>query len=88
MSEIKKYWHEAPKDEIDALYKAKITYGELKERYEQPEWCAYMGALDGKFGCYSLMSEETRMKISRKYCKYCDCYETIRQRKEHQGVSR
>lgn len=53
----------------------KRTIGYLKEHYKQPKWCNYPNALDGPFGCWSLMDlYGDRKKISREFCSKCDCY--------------
>ena len=38
----------------------------------QPIWCNYPDAVD-VLGCWSLVGK-SRKKISREYCKSCDCY--------------
>lgn len=71
----KKYFHELPKDEINTLIKNKVTFGTIMKTYLQPDWCNYPGALQGEFGCWSLMdlyAVETRRKISKEFCKSCD----------------
>lgn len=73
-----KYFHELTKEEFDKLLKEKITWGECAKRYPQPKWCAYPEAIQGAMGCWSLMDvvdeSPIGIKISRKYCRKCDCY--------------
>ena len=47
------------------------TYEWLQQRYKQPEWCDYPGALKGLMGCWSLISWPWRMNRHR--CSSCDC---------------
>ena len=49
-----KYWHELPIGAQKELYRSKMTYGDFTERYKQPAWCNYPGALMGQMGCWSL----------------------------------
>lgn len=72
----KKYLHEAVHREINELIKEKITYGEFREKYRQPDWCGYPDAIDPT-GCWSLMLYalgDEQIKISREYCKACELY--------------
>lgn len=70
----KKYWHELSEDEISVLLNTGTTWGEIVEKYKQPDWCTYHQALMGAMGCWSLTAIEIRPKISREFCKNCDCY--------------
>ena len=61
-------------EEIEA---SGITIGEYLKKFKQPDWCAYPDALAGMMGCWSLVDNRPnglRTKISRKFCKGCDCY--------------
>ena len=72
-----KYFHSLPQKEINKLVESKMKIGELIEKYKQPKWCGYPEALSGKWGCWALMdlSENGgRTKISKEFCKSCDCY--------------
>ena len=72
----KKYFREAPEEEIRQLIKDKRTIDYLMECYKQPEWCGYHNALNGKMGCWSLMDiYGRRAKISEEYCKKCEYFE-------------
>ena len=64
-----KYYHETTKEERDSLIGK--TYGELMDKYMQPEWCAYPDALYGFMGCMSLMNLTER--INKDYCSDCPC---------------
>ena len=50
-----KPFHKLTQKEFDAL-PGGMTYGELAEKYPQPEWCDYANATDGAMGCWSLVS--------------------------------
>ena len=72
---MKRYFHELADSTVRKIVKSGITYGELMNRYKQPDWCEYPEALNGVMGCWSLMDTmNLRHKISREYCKGCDCY--------------
>jgi hypothetical protein len=73
----KRYFHELEQSEIDILLVEKKTVGDVLRSYKQPEWCDYPDALEMSMGCWSLcdMSQGgLRTKISREYCKNCDCF--------------
>ena len=65
-----KYFHRLTKKEFEALYRKKLTWGEIAKDYPQPKWCGYPGALDGIMGCWSLTAQ---MVTGKAYCKNCDC---------------
>lgn len=68
-----KYFHEATDEEIDNLIASKTTVAQLKELYQQPDWCNYPGALDGIMGCWSLMDlKGLRKSICVKFCSKCE----------------
>lgn len=76
---MEKYWHELPQKEVDQILKSGITVGESLKQYKQPDWCSYPDALAGMRGCWSLTSNEPsglRTKISKEFCKSCDCFTT------------
>ena len=68
-----KYFHELSKEEFSLLV-GKITYGELAEKYPQPEWCTYPEATAGMMGCWSLVGH---MVTGKEFCKNCDCCKSI-----------
>lgn len=72
----KKYFHELSQDEFDSLFDQELTWGEIAEKYEQPDWCHYSRALLGVAGCNTLLcsDKDIRSKISYEYCKTCDCH--------------
>lgn len=42
------------------------------ERYQQPTWCGYPGALEGQMGCWSLMDlKGLRTDICKEFCNTC-----------------
>jgi len=70
----KKYWHELSDEEYQReVVDGNLTVKETMKKYEQPDWCNYSDALEGVFGCWSLMGKR-RKKISRDSCKTCDYY--------------
>jgi len=69
-----RYYHELKDEEVKKMIALHMTYGELMRHVKQPDWCEYPDALEGMFGCWSLMSPDYRTQISRNYCKNCDCY--------------
>jgi hypothetical protein len=71
------YFHELKQTDIDTLINEKKTVGYIVENYKQPDWCNYPNALEGRMGCWSLMDlskEGLRTKISKSFCKSCDCF--------------
>jgi hypothetical protein len=68
---IKKYYHKLTNMEIDAI-PPEMKCSELRELYSQPDWCSYPDAIDA-LGCWSLIGI-CRTKISKKFCKNCDCF--------------
>lgn len=68
----KPFFHEEATETLVDLIKGGITIGELNEKYSQPDWCNYEGALNGRMGCWSLMDiKDLRLKISEDFCKTC-----------------
>ena len=65
-----KPFHELTAEEFKTLVEAKMTWGELEEKYPQPEWCNYPEATRGLMGCWSLISH---LVTGRDFCKNCDC---------------
>lgn len=70
-----RYFHTLADSTVKKLISKGMTYGELKDKYKQPDWCAYPDALEGAMGCWSLMDMwGLRHKISKEYCGGCDCF--------------
>jgi len=72
-----RYFHELEQTEIDALIANNPKIGYIMETYKQPDWCKYPNALEGQMGCWSLMDlnkDGLRTKISKDFCKDCDCF--------------
>lgn len=67
----KTYFHELNKEERDAVFESGMTVGEFMEKYSQPDWCSYPGALEGPMGCWSLMAGYVS---GENYCRNCECY--------------
>jgi len=68
------FFHEAPQSDIDSLIANKGTWGDIMERYKQPDWCSYPNALEGQMGCWSLTDlspDGLRNKISESFCQSC-----------------
>ena len=71
-----RYFHELEQTEIDTLIADKKTVGYIMENYKQPDWCNYPEALSMTMGCWSLCDlskDGMRTKISKDFCKACDC---------------
>lgn len=60
-----KPFHETTPEEREGL-----TIQQAMERYTQPKWCDYPEALDGRMGCWSLLSNPSA--ITPDYCKNCE----------------
>ena len=72
MKDKRPFLHELTPEEIDNILAEKIKIGELMERYQQPTWCGYPGALKGQMGCWSLMDlKGLRTKINKEFCSGC-----------------
>ena len=72
-----RYFHELEQTEIDALISDKKTVDYIMENYKQPDWCNYHEALSMAMGCWSLCDlskDGSRTKISKEFCKGCDCF--------------
>ena len=73
----KKYWHLLSQKVINRVMFTRKTIGFVKANFLQPAWCGYPDALAGRmWGCSSLMDSGKgglRTKISREFCKNCDC---------------
>lgn len=48
------------------------SFGEIIDLYKQPDWCNYHEALNGLFGCVSLLTKV----IDKKYCSECNYFKT------------
>jgi len=75
-----RYFHELEQTEIDTLIADKKTVGYIMENYKQPDWCNYPEALSMTMGCWSLCDlskDGLRTKISKDFCKGCDCENKI-----------
>lgn len=57
-------------DEWVDLATSGATWGDINERYHQPQWCDYENALDGIMGCWALV---TRQIKTIEDCKDCEC---------------
>lgn len=67
---MKPYWHEKIRTQEDfaALCELGKTWADIRNEYEQPEWCMAPGALDA-MGCWSLIG---RLVTGRAYCRVCE----------------
>jgi len=73
----KQFFHEAPQSDIDTLVANKGTWGDIMEKYKQPDWCSYPNALEGVMGCSSLTDfspDGFRCKVSESFCKTCEMF--------------
>ena len=71
------YFHEISQEEVDKLIADKRSVGYVMENYKQPDWCNYPEALSMTMGCWSLCDlkkDGLRTKISKEFCKGCDCF--------------
>ena len=71
------YFHEISQDEVDKLISDKRSIGYVIANYKQPDWCNYPEALSTTMGCWSLCDlkkDGLRTKISKEFCKDCDCF--------------
>ena len=76
----KRYFHELEQSEINNLIADKKTIGYIIKNYRQPDWCKYPNALAGELGCWSLTDlskDGLRSKISKDFCKDCDCFSSV-----------
>jgi hypothetical protein len=69
---MKPYFHLMSDKEWDKRRAAKFTWGDICKIYQRPEWCRYDGALEGMFGCASLVS---RLVTGQEYCADCECHQ-------------
>lgn len=69
----KRFWHRVGQKVVDSINGNK-TWQYVMDNFKQPTWCNYPEALSGIMGCWTLTSDEGRQKISRKFCKDCECY--------------
>ena len=75
MSEQKQFWHELTDQQVQEVMDSGMTWGEVCEKYLQPDWCHYPRALNGEMGCWSLADTgDLRKKISHDFCVDCDCF--------------
>jgi len=66
-----KYWHEEmTQKEYDKWVASDATWGDVMERYKQPDWCDYPGALMGAMGCWSLLGRRIKSIAD---CGDCEC---------------
>lgn len=69
-----KYWHALSVKEFDELSQVPMSWGDVVEYYKQPEWCKYPEALNGLFGCWSLISSTYRQHVCESHCEHCDMF--------------
>lgn len=72
------YFHELSEEERQAIFDKKIPVGEVVEKYKQPDWCEYPNALQGSFGCWSLIGG-TVAKEGEEFCKTCDAHKNYKE---------
>ena len=70
------YWHRMSEKQINKVCGSGMEMEEFLKVVYQPTWCQYPNALSGIMGCWSLMSSDTRRKISHKFCgkEPCEYY--------------
>jgi hypothetical protein len=69
--ELVRPFHELTREEFTALCETEMTWTECAERYPQPSWCSYPGAVMGEIGCWSLMDFRISGPDS---CSSCELY--------------
>lgn len=82
---MKLYFHMMTDKEWDKRCKARMTWGEICKIYSPPEWCRYDGALEGQFGCCSLVA---RLVKNEAYCEGCECHKDSRKRQRRDAKRR
>lgn len=71
----KRYFHEIAEAEWEALKAGGLTWGQVRERYVGPPWCAEQGVVVDAFGCWSLIDIGEPYRITKEDdCKKCDLY--------------
>lgn len=65
-----KYFHELTVEEFQVLVKARLTWEQVAIDYPQPTWCRYPQAVQGPWGCNSLMAH---LVTNETFCNSCDC---------------
>lgn len=65
----KPFFHELSDDAYKALEDGGATWGDIMERFDQPEWCDYPNALEGVMGCWSLIYRKVK---DESRCLNCD----------------
>jgi len=68
---VAKYFHEITDEEFQSLIDRKATWIAISQAYLQPEWCDFPGALEGMFGCMSLVN---RVGVNQVFCRTCELY--------------
>jgi hypothetical protein len=72
----KKYYHElTDKEYIEEIESQDVTYGDIVNRYKQPDWCTHPDALLGCLGCWTLVF--SRKLINPERCKECECFKNL-----------
>lgn len=67
----KPYFHELTEEQLTELYSSSMTWGDLMQKYSQPDWCEYPNALEGPMGCWGLVYRHVN-KHGKDYCKTCE----------------
>ena len=71
----KKFFHELSQQEINHLIADKKRWSDIMQEYQQPKWCSYPEALNGKMGCWSLVDlRPTRQVVNETSCQSCVSY--------------
>jgi len=73
MSDTRLYWHETMTHErFDELERRRTTWGDVLRTYRQPDWCGYPEALQGPFGCWSLLDLRIHTIADCASCDLCN----------------
>lgn len=64
----KRFFHDLSQPEYELLVSQKKTWSDVIQEYQQPKWCSYQEALNGKMGCWSLTSRKISNENSCQSC--------------------
>lgn len=69
MSNDKIFYHEIVTATDRSAIKDCLTWGDVMDKFKQPDWCVYPEALAGQFGCWSLLDGRV---TGREFCANYD----------------
>lgn len=65
------YFHEISHADWNAMKKRGVTWAEVRDEYDAPEWCGYGKQAVHPMGCWSLVG---RMVTGIDYCRRCEAF--------------